>query len=129
MLSAIFPDDREQITAYWAGILLELPVGWVSVYLLVKSQDTRGHSIEIWYASALSIFKHMLKYEFLLRITRFLGCIAAYGVFIWRYLNVPENWSYVGFPWSVGVMVLTVISKLIYPFVYIRVRMQKEKRL
>ncbi|KAH7363990.1 hypothetical protein BKA65DRAFT_603140 [Rhexocercosporidium sp. MPI-PUGE-AT-0058] len=110
ILSAIFPDDRQQITAYWTGILLELPVGWVSVYLLVKSQDTRGHSIEIW-------------------LTRFLGCIAAYSVFLWRYLNVPENWAYVSSPWSVGVMVLTVISEIIYPFVYLRVRLQKEKIL
>ena len=48
ILSAIFPDDRQQIMAYWTGILLELPVGWVSVYWLVKRQDTKGHSIEIW---------------------------------------------------------------------------------
>jgi Na+-driven multidrug efflux pump len=48
ILSAIFPDDRQQITAYWTGILLELPVGWVSVYLLVKRRDTKGQSIEIW---------------------------------------------------------------------------------
>ncbi|KFY32786.1 hypothetical protein V495_08738 [Pseudogymnoascus sp. VKM F-4514 (FW-929)] len=80
VLSMTFPDDRQQITAYWTGILLELPVGWVSVYLLLKNQDTRGHSIEIW-------------------VTRFLGCLAAYSVFIWRYLNVPENWAYVGSIW------------------------------
>lgn len=48
ILSVIFPDDRQQITAYWTGILLELPVGWVSIYLLVKRQDTKGQSIEIW---------------------------------------------------------------------------------
>jgi hypothetical protein len=47
ILSVIFPDDRQQVTAYWTGILLELPVGWVSVYLLLKHQDTKGHSIEI----------------------------------------------------------------------------------
>jgi hypothetical protein len=57
-----------------------------------------------------------------------LGCIAAYSVFIWRYMNVPENWAYVGSIWSVGVMLLTIISEMIYPFVYIWVRMQKEKR-
>jgi hypothetical protein len=48
ILSLIFPDEREQVTAYWTGILLQLPVGWVSVYLLLKHQDTKGHSIEIW---------------------------------------------------------------------------------
>jgi hypothetical protein len=47
-LTAIFPDDRQQLTAYWTGILLELPVGWVSVYLLIHNRDTKGHSIEIW---------------------------------------------------------------------------------
>jgi hypothetical protein len=43
-------------------------------------------------------------------------------------MNVPENWAYVGSIWSVGVMVLTIISEMIYPFVYIWVRMHKEKR-
>jgi hypothetical protein len=47
-LTAIFPDERQQLTAYWTGILLELPVGWVSVYLLLHNRDTKGHSIEIW---------------------------------------------------------------------------------
>ena len=48
VLSGVFPDDRQQVTAYWTGILLELPAGWVSVYLLLKHQDTKGHSLEIW---------------------------------------------------------------------------------
>lgn len=47
-LTAMFPDERQQLTAYWTGILLELPAGWVSVYLLLHNRDTKGHSIEIW---------------------------------------------------------------------------------
>lgn len=62
------------------------------------------------------------------RSTRFLGCLAAFGVFIWRYLNVPENWSYVASPWSIGGMVVTLIPEVIWPFVYVRVhRYQKSK--
>ena len=48
VLSLKFPDERQQVTAYWTGILLELPAGWVSVCLLLKHQDTKGHSLEIW---------------------------------------------------------------------------------
>lgn len=48
ILSLAFPDERQQVTAYWTGILLQLPIGWVSVYLLLKHRDTKGHSIEIW---------------------------------------------------------------------------------
>lgn len=43
-----WPDEREQITAYWTGILLQLPIGWASLWLLIKDRDTRGHSLEIW---------------------------------------------------------------------------------
>lgn len=48
VLSTIFPDERQQLTAYWTGILLQLPAGWISVYLLLKHRDTKGHSLEIW---------------------------------------------------------------------------------
>jgi hypothetical protein len=49
VLTIIFPDEREQLTAYWTGILLQLPVGWISVLLLLRNQNTKGHSLEIWY--------------------------------------------------------------------------------
>lgn len=45
----IWPDEREQITAYWTGILLQLPVGWFSVYFLLKRGDCKGQGLEIWY--------------------------------------------------------------------------------
>jgi len=63
----------------------------------------------------------------LFRLTRFLGCPTAYAVFVWRYMNVPMNWEYVGSIWSIAVMILTLIPEVIYPVVYIRIRIQKEK--
>lgn len=48
-LARAYPDDREQITAYWTGILLQFPVGWVYLYLLLKHRGTQGHSLETWY--------------------------------------------------------------------------------
>lgn len=47
-LSIRWPDERDQITAYWTGIVLQFPIGWVSLWLLIKDGDTRGHSLEIW---------------------------------------------------------------------------------
>lgn len=124
-LTVIFPDDREQVTAYWTGILLQLPIGYLSVYLLLKHEDTKGHSIEIWYVSLGSSKESEL---IRVRITRFTGCLVAYAVFLWRYLNVPENWAYVGSAWSLGIMVVTFIPEIIYPFVYLRIKLKKEKR-
>lgn len=43
-----FPDEREQVTAYWTGWLLELPIGWAELYYLMTRGDTKGQSLEIW---------------------------------------------------------------------------------
>jgi hypothetical protein len=44
----IWPDEREQVTAFWSGLYLELPIGWGQVYYLVKNRGTKGQSLEIW---------------------------------------------------------------------------------
>lgn len=49
MLTRRYPDEREQVTAYWTGIILQLPIGWVCLYQLWKDHSTKGHSLEIWY--------------------------------------------------------------------------------
>ncbi|KAL2837766.1 hypothetical protein BJY01DRAFT_220566 [Aspergillus pseudoustus] len=108
-LSTLYPDERQQVTAYWTGIFLQLPVGWVYVYRLLADRSTRGQSLEVW-------------------LVRYLGCFTAYGVFIWRYLNVPRNWGYVGSFWSIGVIVATLVPETVYPFVYIWVWKGSERR-
>ncbi|KAL6232070.1 hypothetical protein BDW75DRAFT_233098 [Aspergillus navahoensis] len=99
-LGHLYPDDHEQVTAYWTGILLQLPVGWVYVYRLVRDRSVLGHSLEIW-------------------LVRYLGCFTAYSVFIWRYINVPQNWEYVGSFWSIAVIAATLVPETVYPFLYI----------
>lgn len=47
-LCLCWPDEREQVTAYWTGLLLQLPIGWGSLYLLIQRGETKGHSLEIW---------------------------------------------------------------------------------
>jgi len=106
----MWPDEREQKTAFFTGLYLELPIGWGQVWYLLQRQDTKGQSLEIW-------------------ITRYLGCITAFLVFIWRYYNVPENWSYVGNWWSVGGMIVTLLPETVYPFVYVWAhRKEREKQ-
>ncbi|KAH3983169.1 hypothetical protein HBH98_063820 [Parastagonospora nodorum] len=95
-----WPDEREQKTAFWTGLYLELPIGWGQIYYLLKNENTKGQSLEIW-------------------MTRYLGCITAFLVFIWRHLNVPENWSYVASWWSIGGMIVTLLPETVYPFFYI----------
>lgn len=53
------------------------------------------------------------------RLTKYIGCYAAYAVFFWRYWNIPQNWEYVNSPLSIWIIVLTLIPETIYPFVYI----------
>ncbi|KAL4912754.1 hypothetical protein BDW62DRAFT_193948 [Aspergillus aurantiobrunneus] len=109
-LCYLYPDERDQVTAYWTGILLQLPVGWVYVYRLLVDRSTLGHSFEIWLA-------------------RYLGCFTAYGVFIWRYLNVPQNWGYVGSFWSITTIVATLLPETVYPFLFIWVRSGNEAKV
>jgi hypothetical protein len=64
------------------------------------------------------------------RTTRYLGCITAFAVFVWRYLNAPHNWAYVGSRSSIAVMFLTLLPDTLYPFMYLWVyaRMEDGKR-
>ncbi|KAF2278623.1 uncharacterized protein EI97DRAFT_372201 [Westerdykella ornata] len=100
LVCRMWPDEREQVTAYWTGILLQLPIGWGHLYLLLKNGSTKGQSLEMW-------------------ITRYLGCYTAYGVFFWRYWNVPQNWEYVGSTLSVAIIIVTLVPETVYPFVYV----------
>ncbi|KAJ5322532.1 hypothetical protein N7452_010821 [Penicillium brevicompactum] len=109
-LGHLYPDDREQVTAYWTGILLQLPVGWVFAYKLVKDRSLLGHSLEIW-------------------LVRYLGCFTAYGLFIWRYLNIPRNWEYVGSFWSIAIIVATLVPETVYPFLYVWVFNQSKSKV
>jgi hypothetical protein len=43
-----WPDEREQKTAFWTGLYLELPIGWGQIYYLLKNENTKGQSLEIW---------------------------------------------------------------------------------
>lgn len=47
-LTKLYPDERQQVTAYWTGIGLQFPIGYVCLYFLWRDQDTKGHSLEIW---------------------------------------------------------------------------------
>lgn len=47
-VAQMYPDEREQITAYWTGLALQFPIGWGSLYLLIKNGNAKGHSLEIW---------------------------------------------------------------------------------
>lgn len=108
-LCQVYPDEREQVTGYWTGALLEMPIGWGQIYYLLRRGDTKGQSLEIW-------------------MTRFLGCVAAFAVFVWRYLNVPSTWSYVGSFWSIVVMVLTIAPEIAYPAVYVYVHAKQKTK-
>lgn len=44
----VWPDEREQVTGFWTGLLLQLPIGWGHLILLIREQHTKGQSLEIW---------------------------------------------------------------------------------
>ena len=62
------------------------------------------------------------------RITRYLGCYAAYGVFVWRYLNAPQNWAYVNSSWSWFIILFTLFAETVYPFVYVWAHVQSIRK-
>lgn len=107
-LTVMYPDEREQLTAYWTGIVLQLPISGGTLWLLIQNQHTRGQSLEIW-------------------ITRYLGCFTSYGVFVWRYLNNPDAWSYVASPWSRWIIYSTLAPETVYPFVYVWIHYKNAK--
>lgn len=48
LLCQIFPDERQQVTAYWTGLLIQFPCGYASLYLMM-TRGMEGQSVEIWY--------------------------------------------------------------------------------
>lgn len=62
------------------------------------------------------------------RLTRYIGCYTAYGVFFWRYWNVPQNWEYVGSFTSVATIIVTLIPETIYPFLYLQIHNANAKK-
>lgn len=59
-LCILYPDDREQITAFWVGVVLQFPISWGSLFLLLSRQDTKGHSLEVWYAFYMHLSRLLL---------------------------------------------------------------------
>lgn len=50
---------------------------------------------------------------------------------MWRYMNVPQNWEYVGSWASIALVVVTIFPEVIYPYVYIKTHermVEKETR-
>ena len=58
---------------------------------------------------------------------RFLGSSSGWAVFLWRFWNVPQNWEYVGSWLSVVGLAIWLLGELVYPVLYIRIRMRKLK--
>jgi hypothetical protein len=58
LLTQRYPDERQQVTAYWTGIILQLPIGWICLYQLWKDYSTKGHSLEIWYVHCTTSTDH-----------------------------------------------------------------------
>jgi len=54
-VGTVWPDEREQKTAFFTGLYLELPIGWGQILYLVQRQDTKGQSLEIWYVDLFPI--------------------------------------------------------------------------
>ena len=50
----IWPDEREQVTAYWTGWLLQFAISLGTLIILLRDGDVRGQSLEIWYVSVAS---------------------------------------------------------------------------
>ncbi|KAM0721448.1 hypothetical protein Q7P37_002372 [Cladosporium fusiforme] len=109
VLARIWPDEKEQLTGLPMMFALQLPVHWGGLWVLVREKSAKGHSLKMW-------------------ITRYIACIFICAVFVWRWLNVPGNWSYINSPYNWWIMGLTLLPETIFPFVYMRVLKMQEAR-
>lgn len=51
--------------------------------------------------------------------------LAAYNVYLWRFLNVLENWIYVASKWSIEVFLLTIAPEIRCPIVHCWIEAQQ----
>ena len=61
------------------------------------------------------------------RCARTLGTLFGFLSFIWRYVNVPDNWSYVVNPWALALMSASILGDALYPVFFLRRKLKKEK--
>lgn len=47
MISVYNPDH--QSSAFWTGLLMQVPISWGSLYDIIRGEDMKGHSLEIWF--------------------------------------------------------------------------------
>lgn len=50
------------------------------------------------------------------RVLRVCASVTAEGVFVWRYVNYPQNWTYVASWPSILLLIVRFVPDLIYPF-------------
>jgi hypothetical protein len=61
-------------------------------------------------------------------VLRLVGILTAMSVFLWRYINVSENWAYVASWRSIALLRLTLIPEIAYPFTYKKVEKDMQSR-
>lgn len=55
-----------------------------------------------------------------------LNCLAAFATYLWRYVNVPENWEFVVFPIAIMVMLLCVVEPVVGLYLYLQITLHDD---
>lgn len=130
-LTKYYPDEREQVTAYWTGLALQLPIGYACLYFLWRDQDTAGHSLEIWYPSLPSQYITGQRRDLLIRylgwqstlvVTRRMACSSG-GTGMFR--RTGNMW---GRRWAWGLSFLRWFPRRFIRLSILRSIMRRRKR-
>lgn len=55
-----------------------------------------------------------------------LNCLAAFATYLWRYVNVPENWEFVVSPIAITVMLLCVVEPVVGLYLYLQITLHDD---
>ncbi len=48
---SLFNPDH-QSTAFWTALVMQVPTSWMSLDDIIRGEDMRGHSLEIWFVKS-----------------------------------------------------------------------------
>lgn len=81
---------------YLPWLILQSVIGWAFVALEWKWTAERDSMFDSWLVKRFPVDVSDYLTECCTRVVQLLSTWIAYGVFAWRYHNVPQNWKFVG---------------------------------
>jgi hypothetical protein len=102
------------VQVYLPWLILQSVIGWAFVALEWKWTAERDSMFDSWLVKRFPVDVSDYLTEYCTRVVQLLSTWIAYGVFAWRYHNVPQNWEFVGTSLANKVAFLTLASHVAF---------------